>query len=95
MDIPLLNIEDVEKEGEDMEISIRNDIIEFLENKGYKYTPAEKESDETHDFFIKDNQLIQVIINDEMPEEVLEQIAKEWRIKERIKIKDNTKIHEE
>ena len=81
MDIPLLNREDVEKEGEDIEVSIRDDIIEFLKNKGYRYECAEDENDDIHDFFIKGDQLIQVIINDEIPKEILEQIAEEWRLK--------------
>ncbi len=72
MDIPLLNKEDVEKEGETIVESIRDEIIEFLKDKGYKYAPAEEESeDETNDFFTKEGQLIQVIINNEIPEEVL------------------------
>ena len=70
-----------DEEGEDIDISIRDEIIELLKNKGYRYDPAEEETDEIHDFFIKDNQLIQVIINGDIPEDVLEQIAKEWRIR--------------
>ena len=84
MDIPLLNREDVEKEGGDIGISIRDEIIELLKSKGYRYECAEDETDETdeiHDFFIKDDQLVQVIINDEIPKEILEHIAEEWRLK--------------
>lgn len=79
MDIPLLNREDVEKEGE--VVSIRDEIIDFLKSKGYKYECAEDETDEIHDFFIKDDQLVQVIINDEMPKDILKQITEEWRLK--------------
>ena len=56
-------------------------MIEFLQSKGYRYECAEDESDEIHDFFIKDDQLIQVIINDEIPKDILEQIGEEWRLK--------------
>ncbi len=73
MDIPLLSIEDVEKEGKDIEVPIRKDIIEFLKNKGYVYTPSGNGLEgETNDFFTKDNQFVQVIINDEIPEEILD-----------------------
>ena len=81
MDIPLINREDVEKEGGDIGVSIRDEMIEFLQSKGYRYECAEDESDEIHDFFIKDDQLIQVIINDEIPKDILEQIGEEWRLK--------------
>lgn len=81
MDIPLLNKEDVEKEGEDIEVSIRDEVIGFLKSKGYRYECAEDDTDEIHDFFVKGDQLIQVVINDEMPKEILEQIAEEWRLK--------------
>jgi hypothetical protein len=86
MDIPLLNKEDIEKEGGDIGISIRDELIEFLKGKGYRYECAEDESaedetDEIHDFFIKDDQLVQIIINDEIPKEILEQIVEEWRLK--------------
>jgi len=77
MDIPLLSIEDVEKEGKDIEIPIRKDIIEFLKSKGYIYTPSGNGFEgETNDFFTKDDQFVQVIINDEIPEEILDQITK-------------------
>lgn len=77
MDIPLLNKEDVEQEGTDIGESIRDEIIEFLKRKGYKYAPSEEEfEDETNDFFTKEGQLIQVIINDEIPDEVLEYMMK-------------------
>lgn len=81
MDIPLLSREEVEKEGEGIEVPIRDEIIEFLKSKGYRYECAEDETDEIHDFFIKDDQLVQVIINDEIPKEILEQISEEWRLK--------------
>ena len=77
MDIPLLNKEDVEKEGEDLE-PIRDGIVEFLKCKGYRYAPSEDDfGDESNDFFTKGDQMIQVIINNEIPEEILDQIAKE------------------
>ena len=81
MDIPLLSIEEVEKEGEGIEVPIRDEIIEFLKSKGYRHECAEDETDEIHDFFIKDEQLVQVIINDEIPKEILEQISEEWKLK--------------
>ncbi len=84
MNIPLLNKEDVEKEGEDIGEPIRDEIIEILKCKGYTYAPAEEEfEDETIDFFTKEGQLIQVIINEEIPEEVLEymmRLEKEGKI---------------
>ena len=80
MNIPLLNKEDVEKEGEDVEkegedigISIRYEIIEFLKGKGYRYAPSEEDfCGETNDFFIKDDQMVQVIIcDDDISDEIL------------------------
>ncbi len=65
MDIPLLSREDVEKEGKDIDVPIRKDIIEFLKSKGYRYTPSGNGLEgETNDFFTKDDQFVQVIIND-------------------------------
>lgn len=76
MDIPLLSKEDVEKEGKDIEVTIRKDIIEFLKGKGYKYTPSGNILEcETNDFFTKDDQFVQVIISDDIPEEILDQIT--------------------
>jgi len=70
MDIPLLSKEDIEKEdtnGEDKDI--REQIIEFLKSKGYRHVPSGQAfSDETSDFFIKDEQSIEIIISDEIPE---------------------------
>jgi len=75
MDIPLLSREDVEKEGECTGTSIREEIIEFLKNKGYRYVPSgEIFGDETKDFFTKDDQFVQVIINNYIPDEVIEQM---------------------
>lgn len=77
MDIPLLSKEEIEKEDiEDENKDIRDQLIEFLKDRGYKHLPADQTlGDETADFFIKDEQLIEVIINDEIPEDVLEQMA--------------------
>jgi len=75
MDIPLLSEEEIEKELA-IDENIRNQIIEFLNGKGYKHLPAEQASeDEVTDFFVKDNQLVQIIISYGIPEEVLKQIA--------------------
>lgn len=75
MVIPLLSREDVEKEGEVIGISIREEIIEFLKSKGYKYVPSgDAFGIETKHFFIKDDQFVQVIVNNDIPDEILEQI---------------------
>jgi ribose 5-phosphate isomerase RpiB len=77
MDIPLLSREDVEKEGEGVGISIRDEIVEFLQSRGYKYAPSGDDlGNETNDFFTKDDQFVQVIINNEIPDEILEQMDK-------------------
>lgn len=87
MDIPLLNKEDVEKEGEDIEVSIRDDIIEFLKDKGFRYAPLEEDCRETNDFFIKDDQMVQVVICSEIPDEILELIVQEeMRVKAENKV---------
>ncbi len=76
MNIPLLNREDVEKEGENIGISIRDEIVEFLKSKGYKYASSGDDfGEETNDFFTKDDQFIHVIINNDIPDEILEQMA--------------------
>ena len=67
MNVPLLNKEDVEKEGDDIGLSIRDEIIEFLKSKGFTYPPSQEDfGGETNDFFIKDDndryQLIKVVI---------------------------------
>ena len=82
VDIPLLNKEDVEKEGEYIGVpigaSIRDDIIDFLMSKGYRYAPSEEYiGEETNDFFIKDDQMVQVIIGNEIPDEILGLITNE------------------
>lgn len=78
MDIPLLSIEDVEKEGKDIDIYIRKDIIEFLKTKGYGHMSSGNILEgETNDFFTKGDQFIQVIISDEIPEEILDQMTNE------------------
>ena len=78
MDIPLLNKEDVEKEGEDIGVSIRDEILEFLESKGYRHATSEDDfGDETNDFFTKDGQMVQVIVSNEIPDEILDLIDKE------------------
>lgn len=76
MDIPLLNREDVESEGGDIEVSIREEMIEFLKSKGYKYIPSGEHLEETEYFFTKDGQFVQVIVKDEIPEEILELMEK-------------------
>lgn len=77
MDIPLLSKEEIEKEDiGDEDEDIRCQIIKFLKSKGYRYLPGSQVfGDETSDFFTKDDQLIEVIISDEIPEEILEQMA--------------------
>lgn len=79
MDIPLLSIEDVEKEGKVIGVSIRDWIIELLESKGYKHVHSGYSGDgfegETKYFFIKDDQFVQVIINNKIPEEILGRMA--------------------
>ena len=82
MNIPLLNKEDVEKEGEDIEISTRDEIIAFLKSKGFRYSPSEEDfGEETNDFFIKDDQMVQVIIGNEIPDEILALIVQEEKRK--------------
>ena len=81
MEIPLLNKEDVEKEDIDIgeeEKDIREQIIEFLKSKGYKHLPGNQVDqvfkDDDSDFFANGEQLIQVIISDEIPEEIIVQM---------------------
>lgn len=81
MDIPLLSKEDIEKENinkEDIgeeDKDIREQIIEFLKSKGYKHVPiGQAFTDETSDFFIKDDHSVEVILSDDVPEELLEQM---------------------
>lgn len=77
MDIPLLSKEEVEKENGSDLIDIRDQLIEFLQSKGYKYVPTEEEfEEETTDLFIKEDQLIDITITDNIPKEVLEQMSK-------------------
>lgn len=88
MNIPLLDKKDVETEEEHVEIEecveieepvdkyIRDEIIVYLKSKGWKYLPADDESeDETNDFFTKDGKLVQVTINDDIPKEVIERMG--------------------
>ncbi len=75
VNIHLLNAEDVEKEGNGLEEKdIRDQIIEFLKNKGYRHFPKGNDvfTDEIYDLFVKDDKLIEVIISDEIPEELIE-----------------------
>ena len=77
MEIPLLNKEDVEKEDIDIgeeEKDIREQIIEFLKSKDYKHLPGSRTFEEVSDLFVNDEQLIQVVISDEVPDEILEQM---------------------
>ena len=78
MSIPLLNKEDVEKEDVEIygeEKDIREQIIEFLKSKGYKHLPdSHTFVDDESDLFVNDEQLIQVIIDDEIPGEIIEQM---------------------
>lgn len=75
MSIPLYNKEDV-IEKKDTEIieeekDIREQIIEFLKSKGYKH---QEFIDDESDIFTNGEQLIQVVINEEIPDEILTQI---------------------
>lgn len=80
MDIPLLSKEEIENEGtvgqavDDEDIRIQ--IIEFLEDQGYRHVPVEQEFEhEVSDLFIKDEQLVEIVINNEIPKDVLERIV--------------------
>ena len=75
VNIPILNKEDVEKEGDDIEDKdIREQIIEFLKGKGYKHIPGACQAftDDVTDLFIKDEELIEVVISDDVPDDLLE-----------------------
>ncbi len=74
VNIPLLNKEDVEKEGDDIEDKdIREQIIEFLKSKGYKHMPGTYQAftEDTSDLFVKDEELIEVIVCNDVQDDTL------------------------
>lgn len=82
MEVPLLSIEEVEQETKQetkFENTIRDKMIEFLKGNGYIHMPTTEEEfeDETTDFFTKGEQLIQITINDSIPEEIINQMVGE------------------
>lgn len=80
MEIPLLSKEEIETEGVVGQVvdeeNIRIQIIEFLEDQGYRHVPVEQEfENEISDIFIKDEQLVEIVINSRIPKDVLERIT--------------------
>ncbi len=76
MEIPLVSKEELEKEDEESG-DIRDQTVEFMKGKGYQHLPAEEEfGDETSDFCIKGDQLVEMIIINDVDKEILGELLK-------------------